>query len=182
MVKVSKADVAGLCLAIVGPETSLPAGVAEMVDDMVRDLGGDPDVPDTLGYTAWGKLLRLLKASGLKFGRTRAHNWLLAKLKAAARAVYTPRARRQVNPEGTFDNAGRWFPSRREDSLHLRGIRGPSRAWPYTYLKACRTLAHCRLLAMACLLGIDDVPPDVLAAARPAREALVAHLKAAAAK
>jgi len=76
-------------------------------------------------------------------------------------AVYEARRDRVVHPEGTFDNAGRWYPSERE-SCGGSGtqVRGPSRKWPYSYMHRCRTKAHVSNLVRAGLAGAD-VPPDV---------------------
>ena len=49
---------------------------------------------------------------------------------------------RAVHPEGSFDKAGRWYPSETEQQGCCRMIRTPSRAWPYTLLKHCRTAEH----------------------------------------
>lgn len=47
-------------------------------------------------------------------------------------------------PEGTWDNAGRWFPSEKEDcgGLITGRIRTPSRAWPRSYWNAAKSLKH----------------------------------------
>lgn len=46
----------------------------------------------------------------------------------------------EVNPAmiGSFDNVSRWYPS--EDvAEYFQNLRAPSRAWPYSYYKACFT-------------------------------------------
>lgn len=67
---------------------------------------------------------------------------------AALRATCTALARfnrrrdRLENPEGFFDNGGRWYPS--GDDVGCCGCnREPSRAWPYTWLQECRTQLAC---------------------------------------
>jgi hypothetical protein len=56
-----------------------------------------------------------------------------------------------IHPEGQFDGAGRWYPDASEN-LDTSCHRTPSRAWPYSYLQACRTAAHC-----AQLIGVEEV-------------------------
>jgi hypothetical protein len=63
------------------------------------------------------------------------------------RRVYENRKNRIEHPEGQFDTAGRWYPSAREDAGVTSRIRTPSRAYPYSYMAACRTLKHVRMLA-----------------------------------
>ena len=75
--------------------------------------------------------------------------------------VYRNRRDRAVNPEGEFDDAGRWYPSVREDADgDGSSTRGPSRAWPYSYMLRCRTRQHCAVLVRRALQG-HDVPDDV---------------------
>lgn len=45
-----------------------------------------------------------------------------------------------VTPAGSYDNASRWFPDKEFDCCAL--IRSPSRAWPFSKLKHCLSLAH----------------------------------------
>lgn len=118
----------------------------------------------------------MLNATGRKVGRKSLGSWLLATMKAATLKAYQPRRDRTVNPEGKFDGAGRWYPSDREDGGDIAGcIRGPSRAFPYSYMLACRTKKHAACLVFRCILGVD-VPADVLAAAKSVRDALLAEL------
>lgn len=55
---------------------------------------------------------------------------------------YQARQDRQEHPDGTFDNAGRWYPSDTEYRACCDHIRRPSRAWPYTLMQHCRTKKH----------------------------------------
>lgn len=76
--------------------------------------------------------------------------------------TFTLRQRGTYRPEGRFDNARRFFPSDREDCGGSgTGVRGPSRAWPFSYWKRCLTRAHCKNLVAAGLAG-KDVPPGVV--------------------
>jgi hypothetical protein len=70
--------------------------------------------------------------------------------KAQIKIVYEVRRDRLTNPEGKFDNAGRWYPSDREDAGDVIGcVRSPSRAWPYSYMQRARTRKHVAVLADA---------------------------------
>ena len=64
---------------------------------------------------------------------------LTQKLRTAAQRYLDLRDRR-ADPEGTFDRGGRWHPA--ETLACCGAIRTPSRAWPYSYLLHCRTVAH----------------------------------------
>lgn len=63
-------------------------------------------------------------------------------VRAAAR--YVLRRDRIEHPEGATDNGGRWYPAiETETELVIGRIRPPSRAWPWSYMLACRSLRHC---------------------------------------
>lgn len=82
-------------------------------------------------------------------------------LKAAIKSVYEARRDRWVHPEGTFDGAGRWYPSDTEDADGFTSsIRSPSRAWPYSYMVAARTKKHVTALIQIALAG-GKVPSDI---------------------
>lgn len=53
------------------------------------------------------------------------------------------------HPSGDFDNAGRWYPTNYCDCCE--SIRSPSRAYPYSLMVHCRTVAH-----VACVHGIEE--------------------------
>jgi transposase-like protein len=44
------------------------------------------------------------------------------------------------HPSGDFDNAGRWYPT--NYCKCCESIRSPSRAYPYSLMKHCRTVSH----------------------------------------
>lgn len=68
--------------------------------------------------------------------------------KVEIKVVYEALRDRLINPEGKFDKAGRWYPSADEVAcLEDFNVRYPSRAWPYSYMTAARTLKHVKLLA-----------------------------------
>jgi len=76
-----------------------------------------------------------------------------------ALVTFARRKDRLEHPEGSFDNASRWFPSNAEDCGVSGYIRTPSRSWPNSYMVACRTLDHCERL-------FDADHEDVLALRR----------------
>jgi hypothetical protein len=49
---------------------------------------------------------------------------------------------RKTHPEGTFDKGGRFYLAESEKHDCCRGIRSPSRAYPYSEMKHARTLKH----------------------------------------
>lgn len=59
-----------------------------------------------------------------------------------AAEIYRSRRDRGSNPAGSFDRSGRWYPDASEEQDCCRAIRGPSRAYPYSYLTHCRTADH----------------------------------------
>lgn len=71
---------------------------------------------------------------------------------ALARATreYLARQSRASHPDGRFDKGGRWFPSGSEEQICCRSIRTPSRAWPNSLNKHCRSIDH-----VANLFGVD---------------------------
>lgn len=121
-------------------------------------------------------VLNVLKITGRRVGRKTLASWFGAEVKAAALAIYLPRRDRQVNPDGEFDSAGRWYPSEAEECGDIaRHVRGPSRAWPYSYLLACRTKKHAANLVVAGVLG-HQVPADAARVAAPIRAILLLEL------
>ena len=84
-------------------------------------------------------------------------NCTLERVQAAfrAQARWLRRKERTEHPDGTFDKAGRWYPSADEDcDDYTSHTRTPSRAWPNTYNHAARSLEHCEALEDA---NHDDV-------------------------
>lgn len=63
---------------------------------------------------------------------------------AMTRALDVLRARqdRTEHPDGTWDKAGRWYPSEHELAECCRKIAGPTRAYPYTFMVHCRSALH----------------------------------------
>lgn len=70
---------------------------------------------------------------------------------AAAACHYLLRRERMDHPVGWFDTGGRRYPDDSE-GLIWRHFRMPTRTYPYSYLLACRSAAHC-----ARLHGCEDV-------------------------
>ncbi len=55
---------------------------------------------------------------------------------------YKARQERREHPEGKFDKGGRWYPSETEWQTCCGLIRTPSRMWPYSLMKHCRSVEH----------------------------------------
>ena len=68
----------------------------------------------------------------------------LVVLKSAVK--FLNRKNRNEDPEGEFDNGGRWYPEGKDAEVFDYSHRSPSRAYPYSYLTACRTAEHCAKL------------------------------------
>jgi len=84
-----------------------------------------------------------------------------AQTKIAIENVYTRRQARLTHPEGHFDKARRFEPSADEDGGDItHRIRTPSRAWPWSYMTACRAKKHCAVLVARWTEGLS-VPADV---------------------
>lgn len=66
---------------------------------------------------------------------------------APARAAvrYISRRDRLEHPDGWQDSGGRWYPNESE-GLDTGRYRLPSRSYPWSYMHACRTIAHCAKL------------------------------------
>jgi hypothetical protein len=58
---------------------------------------------------------------------------------------------RKIHPPGEFDNGGRFYLAESEKHDCCRGIRSPSRAYPYSEMKHARTLKH-----VAQKFGVDE--------------------------
>ena len=56
--------------------------------------------------------------------------------------VYQDLQHRKLHPLGVFDNANRFFVN--EDYSDLIDVRSPSRAWPNSENKACRSFEFCK--------------------------------------
>lgn len=58
------------------------------------------------------------------------------------------KGRRGLHPVGEFDTAGRWYPDEDEERCSCCSkIASPSRVWPYSLIKHCRTRPHIIRLA-----------------------------------
>ena len=67
-------------------------------------------------------------------------NIRLTKNLRTAATRYLDLKSRKTHPLGVFDKAGRWGPNKQLECC--KGIRTPSRKWPYSLMTHCRTLAH----------------------------------------
>ena len=56
--------------------------------------------------------------------------------------TYLARQARRAHPDGFFDNAKRWYPSDDERCDCCDATRSPSRAWPQSLNKHCRSAQH----------------------------------------
>ncbi len=64
---------------------------------------------------------------------------------------YIKRKDRMAHPDGKFDSGGRWYASESEKQTCCQGLRTPSRAYPYSQMVHCRSLAH-----VAHLFNVDS--------------------------
>lgn len=55
---------------------------------------------------------------------------------------FLAREDRSSNPDGYFDNGGRFYPSDKEHCACCDGIRTPSRSYPYSLMVHCRSAEH----------------------------------------
>ncbi len=55
---------------------------------------------------------------------------------------YARRQNRAEHPDGKFDKGGRWYPSEAEVQVCCSRIRTPSRTWPYSLMRHCRSVEH----------------------------------------
>lgn len=76
--------------------------------------------------------------------------------------TYLARKDRTAHPAGSFDKAGRWFPTEAETCGCCNAVREPSRAYPYSLMTHCRSIGH-----VACLFGVDET--ELRRAVRTAR-------------
>ena len=65
----------------------------------------------------------------------------MSKLDKAARE-YLARQARESHPKGEFDNAQRFYPSQQEHQDCCDDIRPPSRTYPFSLIKHCRSIEH----------------------------------------
>lgn len=56
--------------------------------------------------------------------------------------IYQDRKKRETHPDGTFDNAKRWYPDDNEKASCCESIRKPSRNHPYSLMVHCRSKQH----------------------------------------
>ena len=61
----------------------------------------------------------------------------------AIKAVFGMLKNRDINPTGTFDDAGRWY----AENDDLIDVRSPSRSYPYPEMVACRTKKYVTAVA-----------------------------------
>lgn len=86
--------------------------------------------------------------------------------------LWDRRQRRLENPDGTFDNAGRWFPSPEEHCPCCNAIRTPSRHWPYSLVKHCRSVQH---VANLCGMSASDLRKEIRRRNPPVKKPVQEH-------
>lgn len=59
---------------------------------------------------------------------------------------YRNRQERLEHPEGKFDKSQRWYPSESEEQQCCKSIRNPSRSYPFSLMKHCRSVEHVAML------------------------------------
>ena len=59
------------------------------------------------------------------------------------RKVYEELKNRVIHPSGEFDKTGRFY----AENSDIINVRQPSRAYPYSQMKACRTLTYVKKVA-----------------------------------
>lgn len=72
----------------------------------------------------------------------------------AAAIEYMRRKDRKTHPPGTFDSAGRFYADER--TFATRTCRTPSRSWPFSEMKAARTVAH-----VAEVFDVEDLATEI---------------------
>jgi len=60
----------------------------------------------------------------------------------SAAKCYIARKNRTEHPDGKCDSGGRWYPTEGERQACCHNIRTPSRRWPWSLVKHCRTKKH----------------------------------------
>jgi hypothetical protein len=78
---------------------------------------------------------------------------------------YGDRLERNTHPDGRPDKGGRWYPSDAEYQACCRGLRGPSRSYPWSLMIHCRSLKH-----IANLYNVDEDALRQAGRKTPARE------------
>jgi len=154
-------------LAELAPDKTRELIAAELENDDSA-LSGTPDdygladnELDGYGYflETLFDALEELSPDGIYFG---AHDgdgadygfWIADEYQTALWQYAARRARRE-HPEGQFDKAGRWHPSDSERQPCCSSIRQPSKRYPHSLLKHCRSLGH--------VARLNDVDPGTLA-------------------
>ncbi len=168
----TRTDYTALAIALVeAPDQGVCPALKAALQDACVEAGAP------FAGLGWATLNTLLRLSGRKVGRKAITSWLAGEVKAGAASVYDDRQARLTHPDGGFDGAGRWYPSDSEECGDIKGvIRSPSRAWPNTYNRACRSRKHCVTLVEYGVLGCRS-PRDVQHTAARIRSELLNHLK-----
>ena len=133
--------------------------------------------------TVWkeGRKWSVQEPYGINTVTTKRHALVLAgaaldhqRLQKATRE-YEDRQERRTHPDGKTDKAGRWYPSSTESQPCCRGVRGPTRSRPWSYMTHCRTVRH-----IASLFDVDEADLRKAGRKTPAREGGEDYFKAVA--
>ena len=125
-----------------------------MLNSAKRDAGQVGDV--SKHKSRWQVLTQL----GPQITRTKREALALAAAALASQRLeratseYADRQERRAHPDGQTDKGGRWYPSASESQPCCRDVRGPSRSFPWPYMRHCRTMRH--------LAQLYDVPEAAL--------------------
>jgi len=97
------------------------------------------------------RLMEMVSRVNENHKRVKRHTKKYREIMLSAVVCYHARRDRILDPDGKFDNGGRWYPSGlpggyggdgEEWQACCLGIRDPSRAYPYTLMVHCRSTAH----------------------------------------
>jgi len=118
-----------------------------------------------------GRNWKVQMPSGIQTTKTKREALLWAENAVAQQRLqaavweYEDRRERRTHPNGHTDKGGRWYPSDAESQPCCRGVRGPTRSFPWSLMLHCRTLKH-----VASLYGVDEADLQKAGRKAPARE------------
>lgn len=99
-------------------------------DDPIEREAGEAELAQQASKEAEDEALRLWQSAETSSVAAKAAN------------TYLDRKSRKAHPNGSFDKAGRWYPSADEKQDCCSSVRSPTRSWPYSLMLHCRTAPH----------------------------------------